>query len=252
MAGDWLKVEKSTPEKPEVLAMAAVLNLDPDIVFSRLFKMWCWFDANTTDGNARGVTFALLDRHIGVTGFCDAALHVGWLSVTATGLQLPNFDYHNGQSAKDRANTAKRVAKHRKSNGESNGENVTSPLAREEKRREEKNKDKKPLSSGDDEGQSRIAYDEIFDVYEEVLCKPPLGRPSVKLRDDKRKAAIKKIIKARPNAKDPEWWRRYFGAAATNDHWMQGDKHKGGTWDGANFDFLLRDDIFKKILEGNV
>ena len=142
MAGDWLKVEKSTPEKPEVFAMSATLNIDPDIVFARLFKMWCWFDANTTDGNARGVTFALLDRHIGVTGFCTAALHVGWLFVTEDGISLPNFDYHNGQSAKDRSLTAKRVAKHRKSNGKCNDENVTEALAREEKRREEKNKEK--------------------------------------------------------------------------------------------------------------
>ena len=142
MAGDWLKVEKSTPDKPEVFAMAASLNLDPDIVFSRLFKMWCWFDANTTDGNAHGVTSTLLDRYVGVTGFCTAALQVGWLNVTENGLSLPNFEYHNGQSAKDRSLTAKRVAKHRKCNGESNGENVTSALAREEKRREEKSKEK--------------------------------------------------------------------------------------------------------------
>lgn len=127
----------------------------------------------------------------------------------------------------------------------------------EEKRREE---NKKTLSSGDDvslfnptkKPATPIPYDEIFDVYEEVLCKAPHNRPSVKLRDDKRKAAIKKIIKARPKAIEPGWWQGYFGAAASNDHWMQGDKHKGGTWPGANFDFLLRDDVFKKILEDNV
>lgn len=68
--------------------------------------------------------------------------------------------------------------------------------------------------------------------------------------DNRKNVRLKRIVKARPNAVNPEWWETYFRAAADNEHWMRGDKHKGGTWGGANFDFLLRDDVFKRILEG--
>lgn len=117
----------------------------------------------------------------------------------------------------------------------------------EEKRREE---NKKTLSSGDD--RERIPYDSVFETYETVLCVYPYNRPRVKVRDDKRKSAIKKIWAKSDKTKTIDWWREYFQAATVNDHWMKGDKHKGGSWDGANFDFLLRDDVFKRIVEGAV
>jgi hypothetical protein len=58
------------------------------------------------------------------------------LVIKADGLTLPNFETHNGKTAKDRALTASRVAKS-KSNGKGNGASVTPALPREEKRREE-------------------------------------------------------------------------------------------------------------------
>jgi hypothetical protein len=72
---------------------------------------------------------------------------VGWIVVADDSLSLHNFDRHNGETAKQRAQTAKRVAKHRSnadSNGTSNAVGVTSALAREEKRREEKKTPKAP------------------------------------------------------------------------------------------------------------
>ena len=146
MAGDWLKLEASTPDKPEVLAITATMGWDdPDLTVGKLFRVWRWFDQQTTDGNAHGVTSALLDRIAGVSGFAQAMQKVGWLIVSADGLELPNFEKHNGATAKSRAQTAKRVASHRASepsNAESNAPTVTPALAREEKRREEK-KEKK-------------------------------------------------------------------------------------------------------------
>lgn len=121
-------------------------------------------------------------------------------------------------------------------------------------------KDKKTLSSGGD-GQEkananqkadRIPYDSVFEAYENVLCVYPYNRPRVKVKDDKRKSAIKKIWSKSDKTKTVDWWREYFEAATINEHWMKGDKHKGGSWDGANFDFLLRDDVFKRIVEGAV
>jgi uncharacterized phage protein (TIGR02220 family) len=51
-------------------------------------------------------------------------------------VSLPNFERHNGQTAKTRANTAVRVAKHKAANAAGNGSGVTVALPREEKEKE--------------------------------------------------------------------------------------------------------------------
>ena len=139
MAGDWIKVQKDTPDKPEVLAMAARLNLDQDAVVGKLLRIWSWFDTHTIDGNAESVTFALLDRLAGVTGFAEQMMFVGWLEQNGSILSLPNFTIHNGNTAKTRAQGKNRQEKSRNnanSNANSNAESVTK--ASPEKRREEK------------------------------------------------------------------------------------------------------------------
>jgi len=129
MAGDWLKIEADTPDKPEILAMSAMLNLDTDCVFGKCFRIWRWFDAHTEKGNARSVTSALLNRMVGVTDFAQAMEKVGWLVEDERGVTLPHFDRHNGKTAKTRALTAKRVLKSKKSNASS----VTSALPKAQK-----------------------------------------------------------------------------------------------------------------------
>jgi hypothetical protein len=64
----------------------------------------------------------------------------GWMADDGHSLTLPNFDRHNGKTAKTRAMTAKRVATHKaKSNAVSVTSSVSDALPREEKRREEIN-----------------------------------------------------------------------------------------------------------------
>lgn len=126
MAGDWLKIEADTPDKPEILAMASMLNLDTDCVFGKCFRLWRWFDAHTEKGNARSVTKALLNRMVGVTNFAESMEKVGWLVEDETGVTLPHFERHNGKTAKTRALTAKRVSKHKKTgNAKGNADSVT-------------------------------------------------------------------------------------------------------------------------------
>lgn len=138
MAGDWIKLEISTFDKPEVMAITVAIGFDdPDFTVGKLAKLWRWFDQHTLDGNANGVTKALLDRYVGVTGFCDAMQSVGWLVITDCRITLPNFEFHNGKTAKTRAQGAKRSADFR-NRDESNADSVTNALPREEKRREDK------------------------------------------------------------------------------------------------------------------
>lgn len=135
MAGDWIKVDITTPDKPEVHLIAERLGIDPDAVTGKLIRIWCWADQQTIDGNARSVTKTLLDRISGVTGFSEMLVQVGWLEESISGFCFPNFDRHNGQTAKNRALTGKRVQKSR------NAASVTKSLPEIEKRREESNKE---------------------------------------------------------------------------------------------------------------
>jgi hypothetical protein len=142
MAGDWIKLQKDTPDKPEVLAIATRMNLDPDAVVGKLVRIWSWFDTHTIDGNANSVTFSLLDRLAGITGFAEQMTFVGWLDQKGHVLTLPNFEYHNGETAKKRALGKNRQDKFRnneESNAKSNASSVTESLP--EKRREEKSID---------------------------------------------------------------------------------------------------------------
>jgi len=144
----WIKFETSTSEKPEVWAMAQSLGIDADAVVGKLLRVWAWFDTQTVEGNAPSVTKALLDSKVCVSGFCQAMISVGWMIEDDGVICLPNFDRHNGKTAKNRALTSKRVAEHKASNAKvtqkvtqdfekGNASSVTSALPREEKRREE-------------------------------------------------------------------------------------------------------------------
>ena len=139
MAGDWLKIETNLPEKREVMAITAAMGwTDPDMTVGKLFKLWRWFDQQTLNGDAPSVTLALLDLIIGVTGFCRCVVDVGWMVETSAGVALPNFDRHNGKTAKTRALGARRNINYRSSDAKSDAHTVTNvtpaPSPREEKR----------------------------------------------------------------------------------------------------------------------
>jgi len=261
MAGDWLKMDCSTPDKPEVLAITARMGWDdPDLTVGKLFRVWRWFDQQTTNGNAAGVTSALLDRIAGVSGFAQAMQSVGWLAVSDAGLELPNFDKHNGATAKARAQTAKRVASHRASddaNAASNAQTVTGALAREEKRREEVKKGAKAPSSA--KPTIPCPYQSIVDAYHANL--PDL--PRVKLMPESRQKAMRGmwgwVLSSQKSDGTPraetadeaiKWLNDYFARAAKND-FITGRTPPGAgheKWQ-CDLDYLLTDKGRKQVIE---
>ena len=114
VAGDWIKVEHTLADKPEVWKIAESLGLEPDLVLGKLIRLWVWADQQTVTGNADRVTWALVNSVAGHPEFAQAMRDAGWLSLGFDStLTLPNFDRHNGSTAKARAQTANRVKKHR-------------------------------------------------------------------------------------------------------------------------------------------
>ncbi|SHM78068.1 DnaT-like ssDNA-binding domain-containing protein [Phytopseudomonas punonensis] len=165
MAGDWIKFELATLDKPEVCQIADVADIDLDAVVGKLLRVWGWFDQQTEAGNAPSVTKKLLDRLVGVSGFCNHMISVGWLIEADGEISIPNFDRHNGKTAKNRSLTALRVASHKKGNGKSNAASVTPPLAnalpREEKRRD-KEQQQAPTAIANIEARQRF---EMFEGW---------------------------------------------------------------------------------------
>jgi len=189
MAGDWIKIQHSTPDKPEVLEMARLLNMDRDTVVGKLVVVWTWFDLQSVDGTAPVTLRALLDRYVGHYGFCDAMENVGWLETTTEQLALPNYGYHLGDNAKKRAQSACRQAVFRNlpRNANSNADSVT----REEKRREEKRSKKHTKKAP--------AYSEAFETWWELY---PRARRTGKLLAAK--AYAKAIAQLKGDHPDPD------------------------------------------------
>src|SRR5690606_10968131 len=65
-------------------------------------------------------------------GFAAAMIEAGWLVSENGILRLPDFDTYMGKSGKKRAQTARRVSRHR--NAKCNASDVTDALAAEQKR----------------------------------------------------------------------------------------------------------------------
>jgi hypothetical protein len=42
MAGDWIKFELTTLDKPEVCQIADLADIDPDAVVGKLMRVWGW------------------------------------------------------------------------------------------------------------------------------------------------------------------------------------------------------------------
>jgi hypothetical protein len=109
VADFWIKIEKSTPDKPEIFEIANELDLDPDAVLGKLIRVWVWMDSNSESGHIKSVTAFLIDRVSGHKGFADAMKKYGWLDDD----HIPNFDRHMGESAKKRAKDSERKRKSR-------------------------------------------------------------------------------------------------------------------------------------------
>ena len=149
MAGEWIKVEITTPDKPELMKAARILGVDRDLEFGKLVRLWGWFDKNSVDGHVDGVVSTDVDQLVDMEGFCEALKSVGWLEYDddAEIVSLPNFDVHNGETAKQRASRNKRQAKWR-GNVDANVDKgaSTKTSTREEKRSEYNNRGFAPPS----------------------------------------------------------------------------------------------------------
>lgn len=144
MAGDWIKMRVDLADDPAVIGMANTLKMDEYQVIGRLHKLWSWADKHSVDGSVPHITGKWIDKHLEKAGFSSQMANVGWLVFDATGVTFPNFDRHNGKSAKSRAENTERARLSRKERDEAaknfaqmSQKKCDKNVTREENRREE-------------------------------------------------------------------------------------------------------------------
>ena len=115
---DWIKMRCGIADCPQVIHMARRLGKEPDLIVGKLHRVWAYADRNigaADDGTLRFLDAGWLDDLVAVEGFANAMRAVGWLDWPENGSELtfPNYESHNGPTAKKRAQAAGRAAKYR-------------------------------------------------------------------------------------------------------------------------------------------
>jgi len=161
MAGEWIKMRTNLWDDPRVSQLCDLTDQCEAAVIGGLYWIWATADEHSSDGVLAGMTVRAIDRKAGIQGFGNALVTIGWLIDNGDSVTVVRFDEHNGASAKQRAQTAKRVANH-KGNAKVTqqalakaADGVTEALPKEDKRREENEQDKTttdasaPVGGGD-------------------------------------------------------------------------------------------------------
>lgn len=228
MAGDWIKMRVDLAEDPAVIAMATKLSIDEFCIVGRLHKLWSWADKHCADGHAKGVTNVWINKYVCHTDFAECLQQVGWLAVTDDGVSFPQFDRHNGESAKKRIEAAERkrlqrileqsaidAAKCPSHVLEMSQQNCDESVTREEKRREEltskayvlgQAEDAPLFSSIDVPAKPDCPHQEIIAIYHEVLPQCPQIRDWTPARATQLRARWNED----PNRQNLGYWRRFF------------------------------------------
>ena len=146
MAGDWIKLRKKLLRDGRVINMSRKCHATRVTIIGALVTLWCLADEYAEEsGLLPGYSTDDIDREVDVLEFC-AALPTDWMEVKEDGsIILPNYQEHNGVTAKNRALAASRKQRSRSGQlGHADVQKVSrkqrdKSVTREEKRREENN-----------------------------------------------------------------------------------------------------------------
>lgn len=108
---DWLKVNHSLVRSAKIRGLMRELRCKKHAALGLAVNWLCWVDEQTKDGQT-GLLPDELDDEIGFRGCTDALISIGWAALGEDGcVYALEFGKHCGESAKERAENARRVAK---------------------------------------------------------------------------------------------------------------------------------------------
>ena len=141
------KLSGSCPDSVRILSGSCP---DPVLIMSAtvgaILRIWSMADQFASDGILKGMTCETLDQYVGIPGFALEMVGVGWLVDQGDSLQLPNYQEHNGTTAKTRAMDQARKNSVRKLSGSCPDSVRVKPD--KTRTREEKNKNKESNPNG--------------------------------------------------------------------------------------------------------
>lgn len=127
----WIKVQVTLPESPKIFRLARLLGVGRMEALGYAVRWFCWLDTHCAHG-ATELHADEVDALVGREGVTAAFCAMGWAAVDADGYVLVlEFDKHNGESSKKRAETQGRVAAYRerqRAGSECNAKGVTGAL----------------------------------------------------------------------------------------------------------------------------
>lgn len=162
----------------------------------------------------------------------------GMVEIVNNAYTIPNWEKHQSLDKLEQAKekTRQRVARHREKQkllAECNSySNATVTECNADRIEEDKEKDK-------DKNRIRINYQQIADMYNDIC----ISLPRITTLSDTRK----KSIKARLTTYSVDQFKELFTKAEASD-FLKGKNQKN--WQ-ANFDWLIKDSNFAKVLDGN-
>jgi hypothetical protein len=106
VALDWVKLDKTTPDKPEIAILSRLLSISQGDAFLEWARVYIWADGVTEDGFVPFLSLAdgdRLSRCRSGTFKALASQEIGWVIPVGNGFRFANWDRHNGKCAKARA-----------------------------------------------------------------------------------------------------------------------------------------------------
>lgn len=155
----WIKINTTLPRSPKILLLGQHLGISRYEALGLAVEWLAWLDGITTNGEIE-ITAELMDglfyadflsqkNVTSVTQFCDtchtnvtklshALSQIGWLHIDEDGMiHVLDFEKHNGETAKKRAEAAERQRKSR--SAKMSQKSVTRVTKKCDQRREENN-----------------------------------------------------------------------------------------------------------------
>ena len=113
----WIKVETHTPDKAELRQIARLCHCTKAEAFLAFFRVFVWLDEQTENGQVDYFTPEDADEIGGLPGLGTALESVRWITFSASGAVVANWERHNGKSAKKRIIEAERSRRYRERQG---------------------------------------------------------------------------------------------------------------------------------------
>lgn len=88
----FLILRHDLDDDPHVLHLMDLLMLDVDTALIKLRRLWRHADLHTSDGLIPYATRESVDRLVGIPGFAQALVDVGWLELDITGARVARFE----------------------------------------------------------------------------------------------------------------------------------------------------------------